>query len=417
MERDIYSPDSYAAGTPHEVFDALRAESPVAWQDTPEWGGYFAVLTHEAVVQASRDPAIFSASTGGVVIDDLDEQSLQAMRGMLLAMDPPRHGAHRKPLAPSFKARVIGEMEGRIREICGSIFDEITASADGGERGDSIEVDFVHDVTARLPSQVMGELMGLPEGDWMAIHKMAERNTSGQDPDYVPEDEDPDAPSSSFQMISYGMQLAASRRGQESTEDLTTILLESPIADEEAEGGERYLSDLDFGMYFSQLVTAGNDTTKTMLSSGLHALLDHPEQFASVRADTSLLPGAVEEILRWANPLHYFRRTATADTVLAGQPIAAGDKVVLMYSAANRDPLVFENPHVFDISRSPNPHLSFGIGGHFCLGAQLARLEGRVFFDELFTRFGDVELVGEPVRLRSNLNNALKRLPVRLTIS
>lgn len=412
MDRDIYSPDSYAAGTPHDVLDAMRAEAPLAWQDTPDGGGYFAILTHEAVVDASRDPAIYSASTGGVVLEDLDEQSMAAMRGMLLAMDPPRHSAHRKPLAPSFKARVIGEMEDRIRTICTTIFDDL--EADGGA---AIDVDFVHDVTARLPSQVMGELMGLPEGDWMAIHHMAERNTSGQDPDFVDPDEDPDAPSASFQMIGYGMKLAASRRDVEPTEDLTTILLESPIADVDDDGNpiERYLSDLDFGMFFVQLVTAGNDTTKTMLSSGLHALLDHPEQLAAVRADSSRLAGAIEEILRWANPLHYFRRTATEDTVLAGQQIAAGDKVALMYSAANRDPAVFENPHAFDISRSPNPHLSFGIGGHFCLGAHLARLEGKVFFEELFKRFTTMEITGDPIRVRSNLNNGLKRLPIRLT--
>lgn len=413
MDRDIYSPDSYVVGSPHEVFDALRAEGPVVWQSTPDGGGYFAVLSHQAVVEASRDAAIYSASDGGVVIEDLDEQSLQAMRGMLLAMDPPRHGAHRKPLAPSFKVRVIGQMEDRIRAICGTIFDELVPAG-----ATSVDVDFVHDVTSKLPSQVMGELMGLPEGDWMAIHKMAEQNTSGQDPDIAADATDPDAPSASFQMIGYGMKLAASRRGQEPTDDLTTILLESPIADGTNDDGtpkEKYLSDLDFGMFFVQLVTAGNDTTKTMLSSGLHALLDHPEQLAAVRADTALLPGAVEEILRWANPLHYFRRTATTDTVLAGQSIAAGDKVVLMYSAANRDPLVFDDPHAFDITRSSNPHLSFGIGGHFCLGAHLARLEGRVFFEELFARFSSIELIGEPVRLRSNLNNALKQLPVRLT--
>ncbi len=410
MERDIYSPDSYVDACPHEVFDALRAEGPVVWQDTPDGGGYHAVLTHEAVIEASRDAAIYSASAGGVVIEDLDEQSLQAMRGMLLAMDPPRHGAHRKPLSPSFKARVIGEMEGRIRDICTTIFDDLLPA---GEQ--TVEVDFVHDVTSKLPSQVMGELMGLPEGDWMAIHKMAERNTSSQDPEIAT---DPDAPSASFEMIGYGMKLAESRRGKQPTEDLTTILLESPIADgTNADGSpnEKYLSDLEFGMFFVQLVTAGNDTTKTMLSSGLHALLTHPEQLVAVRADSSLLPSAVEEILRWANPLHYFRRTATADTELAGQAISAGDKVVLLYSAANRDPAVFDAPHDFDITRSTNPHLSFGIGGHFCLGAHLARLEGRVFFEELFKRFSDIELIGKPVRLRSNLNNALKRLPVRLT--
>jgi len=174
------------------------------------------------------------------------------------------------------------------------------------------------------------------------------------------------------------------------------------------------MSDIDFGSFFVQLVTAGNDTTKTMLAGGLLALLQHPGQLAELRADPGLIPGAVEEILRWANPLHYFRRTATAATELRGVPIASGDKVLMYYTSANRDEDVFADPHRFDIHRTPNPHLSFGIAEHFCLGVHLARLEGKVFLEELLTTFGTVELVGEPRRTRSNLNNAVKVLPIRL---
>jgi cytochrome P450 len=175
------------------------------------------------------------------------------------------------------------------------------------------------------------------------------------------------------------------------------------------------MSDIDFGSFFVQLVTAGNDTTRTMLSSGLLALLQHPEQLADLRADPSLMAGAVEEILRWANPLHYFRRTASEDTVLGGVDIAAGDKVAMYYTAANRDPAVFTDPHRFDITRSPNPHLSFGIAEHFCLGVHLARLEGRIFFEELLAAFPTIEATGDPVRLRSNLNNSYKKVPVHLS--
>jgi cytochrome P450 len=164
-----------------------------------------------------------------------------------------------------------------------------------------------------------------------------------------------------------------------------------------------------------QLVTAGNDTTKTMLSSGLLALLEHPEQLDALARDRSLVAGAVEEILRFANPLHYFRRTASADTVLHDVEIKAGDKVAMYYTSANRDEDVFDEPDRFDICRTPNPHLSFGVAEHFCLGVHLARLEGRVFFEELLSTFSTIELTGEPKRVRSNLNNALKSLPVRLT--
>ena len=174
------------------------------------------------------------------------------------------------------------------------------------------------------------------------------------------------------------------------------------------------MTDIDFASFFVQLVTAGNDTTKTMLSSGLLALLRHPDQLAELRTDPSLMPGAVEEILRWANPLHYFRRTASADTELHDTLIAEGDKVAMMYTSANRDEAVFDDPSGFDIHRHPNPHVSFGIGEHFCLGVHLARLKARMFFEELLATFPTIELRGEPKRTRSNLNNALKSLPVTL---
>jgi cytochrome P450 len=174
------------------------------------------------------------------------------------------------------------------------------------------------------------------------------------------------------------------------------------------------MDPVEFATLFVQLVTAGQDTTQTMLSSGTLALIDHPEQLAALRDDLSLVPDAVEEILRWANPLHYFRRTATEAAEIRGKRIKAGDKVAMYYTSANRDEDVFDNPQSFDVSRSPNKHLSFGQAEHFCVGAHLARLEGKVFFTELLTTFGAIEVCGEPLRLRSNLNNALRTLPVKL---
>ena len=405
---DIYSPDVYVEAPPHALFEELRRTSPVFWQDMPDEPGYWAVLKHADVVHVAKHPVLFSATEGGVVLENLEPDRLAMMQNMLLAMDPPRHLDYRRPLAPSFKAKVIAQLETRIRTICREIM------ANAAEKGD---VEFVHDVTGSLPSQVIGELMGLPREDWDHIHRLAEMNTSGQDPDLNPNNPDAaDSPDSyagggadgSTQMAMYAMQFAATHRTQEPREDLTTLILGS-------EFGGRYMTDLDFGSFFVQLVTAGNDTTKTMLASGLHALLQHPDQMAALRADRSLIPGAVEEILRWANPLHYFRRTATADTVLRGVEIKAGDKVAMYYTSANRDEDVFDDPHAFDIRRDPNPHLSFGIAEHFCLGVHLARLEGRAFFDELLSTFSDIELIGEVKRTRSNLNNAVKSVPVRLT--
>jgi len=204
------------------------------------------------------------------------------------------------------------------------------------------------------------------------------------------------------------MQFAAQRRTEEPRDDLTSLILAGNF-------GDGPMSDLDFGIFFVQLVTAGNDTTKTMLSSGTEALLAHPDQLADLRADRTLMGGAVEEILRYVNPLHYFRRTALADTEIAGVPIAEGEKVAMMYTSANRDEAVFgDTAQQFDIRRSPNPHVSFGFAAHFCLGVHLARLEGKVFFDELLDTFSTIEQTGPSRRIRSNLNNGLKHLPIHL---
>jgi cytochrome P450 len=403
---DLSDPDTYIDGPPHEVFAELRVNDPVHWQDMRGEPGYWAVLRHADVVHVAREPTLFSAERGGVVIEDLDTERLAMMRNMLLSMDPPRHLDYRRPLVPSFKAKIIGGLEGRIRTICKEIMAGAAAQRD---------VEFVHDVTASLPSQVVGELMGLPREDWPQIHRWAEMNTSGQDPEFRESDAgDPDAAGyntnpgdGTVHMAMYAIELAARRRREPPREDLTSLILGT-------EFGGSLMTDIDFASFFVQLVTAGNDTTKTMLSSGLLALLGHPDQLAELRADPSLMPGAVEEILRWANPLHYFRRTASADTELSGTRIAAGDKVAMMYTSANRDETVFHDPNGFDIHRHPNPHVSFGIGEHFCLGVHLARLEARVFFEELLATFPTIEQRGEAKRTRSNLNNALKSLPVTL---
>jgi cytochrome P450 len=396
---DLYDPDAYVAGPPHEIFAELRRTQPVYFQEMSGEPGYWAVLKHADVVHVAREPLLFSASEGGVMLENLEPAQLDMMRNMLLAMDPPRHVDYRRPIAPRFKARVIANMEGQIRNICREIM------ANAGDKGD---VEFVHDVTSSLPSRVIGELMGLPAADLPMIHRLAEMNTSGQDSEYTTaQQSESDISQGTIDMAMYAIEFAGRRRQEEPRADLTTLLLETDF-------NGHYMTDIDFGSFFVQLVTAGNDTTKTMLSSGLLALLQHPEQLAELRADPSLVPGAVEEILRWANPLHYFRRTATADTELRGVPIEAGAKVAMIYTSANRDEDVFADSQRFDIHRHPNPQLSFGIAEHFCLGVHLARLEGRVFFEELLGTFPSIELTGDPIRVRSNLNNALKVLPVRL---
>lgn len=397
----IANPNTYLNGPPHELFAELRRTSPVHWVEMRNEPGYWAVLRHKDVREVAKQPILFSASAGGIVIENLPEERLEQVRGMLLAMDPPRHMDYRRDLADSFKATTIASLEGRIRTICVGILDHAAEMRD---------VEFVSDVTSALPSQVVGEIMGLPPEDWPRIHAIAESLVSAQDPDlaklsstYAGSSGDP-----FVDMAIYAMQYSQRRRSEPPKKDLTTVLHQSDF-------NGKPMDDIAFATFFVQLVTAGNDTTKTLLSSGLLALLDRPEQLAMLRKDHSLIPGAVEEMLRWANPLHYFRRTATADATIGDQPIRKGDKVAMIYTSANRDEAVFDDPQSFDIRRNPNPHVSFGFAEHFCLGAHLARLEARVFFEELLKRFANIEQTGPARRVRSNLNNALKSLPIRLS--
>ncbi len=393
---DLYDPQGYYDSAPHETFAKLRATTPVYWQEIPGQAGYWALLKHADVEYVARTPQVFSASLGGIVIEDGDEESLAGQREMLLAMDPPRHRWYRRPLIPSFGLRTIAGLEERIREISR----DALLAVEGRD-----QVEFVQEVAAVLPTTVTGELFGIPQEDWPHLHHLAELGTRagdiGNDDGYTGRD-------TSMQMGMYGFEHASRRRGQEPREDLTDLILSADFGD------GHHLSDAEFGAFFVQIFTAGQDTTQTMLASGLLALLQHPDQLQLLRDDPARIPLAVEEILRWANPLHYFRRTATEDTELRGVPIKAGEKVAMMYTSANRDEEVFPDSQAFDITRNPNRHLSFGLAEHFCLGVHLARLEGRVFFEELLDRYSRIELAGPPVRVRSNLNNGLNRLPVSL---
>ena len=393
---NLADPDTFTNGVPHEALADLRRRDPVHWQPMDGEPGFWAVLRHSDVVEVARHPEVFSSNARGVTIEDADASTLQRVRTMLLAMDPPRHSLYRAPVSTHFRPRVIAGLEDRVRGVCRAIMAEVR---------DRREVDFVQDVAAQLPTRVIGDLFGLPPQDWQYLRRLAERITGSQDPDLA------EGGGAGSEMACYAVDLAATRRRRAgdlgAADDLTSAILQ-------AQFGDRPMSDADFGGFFVQLVTAGNDTTRGMLSSGLLTLLRHPDQLAELRSEPALLAGAVEEIARYDNPLHYFRRTALADVELSATAIRAGDKVAMYYTSANRDEDVFEEPQKFLIRRKRNPHLSFGRGIHFCLGAHLARLEGGLFFAELFDTFRTIELAGDPVRIRSNLNNSLKRLPVAL---
>jgi len=393
---DVYDPDRYVAGAPYADFARLRRERPIHWQATPDGDGYWAVTKHADVAEVSRNPELFSSARGFVVIEPLSEAQLAMMRFTLLGMDPPEHARLRRTLLAAFTPRMVAALEPRVREIARGIM------ARGAAKG---VVEFVEDMAGELPMQVIGELLGVPEAERARLRAWAAQLTGSQDTDLNPGGAEA-APAASIEMAMYAIGLAQARRGATGS-DLTTVAVN-------AEVDGHTMTDAEFGGFFVQLATAGNDTTRNLLSSGLRLLLAHPDQLESLRADESLIPGAVEEMLRYESPLHYFRRTATRDTALRGQAIRAGERVVLLYGSANRDEDVFRDAERFDVRRSPNPHLSFGFGEHFCLGAALARLEARVFFEELLRAFPRIELAGESRHQRSNLNNALKSLPVRL---
>ncbi len=393
---DIFDPDWYAHHDPHDTFAELRRTDPVHWQELPSGPGCWAILRHADVVHVARHPELFSSWLGGVVLDDPDEEQLDQTRNMLLVKDPPQHTAYRRPLAPHFGPRVVGAMEDQIRRRCGAIFDWA---------GEQDEVELVHQVAGALPAQVIGVIMGLPDDDWSMIQRWADLQLSGQDDEVTAGYEG----NASLEMAMYAAELAAERRRRPPRDDITSLLLESTFDDGKA------MSDLEFASFFVQLVTAGNDTTKTLTSAGTYELVRRPDQLAALRDDPSMIPQAVEELLRYCNPVHYMRRTATADVELGGKQIRAGDKLATVYTSANRDEEVFADPQALDIGRDPNPHLSFGIGAHFCLGAHLARLEAKVFFEELLATFATIEVTSEPVKVRSNLTNGFKRMGVHLS--
>lgn len=393
---DLYSPDRYEDAVPHEAFDELRSRCPVSRQSRPDGGEYWLLTRHADVVDVSRNHRQFSSERAFVMVDDLPEEILEQVRGQLLGMDPPRHGPIRRLVISRFTRSMLAEMEPRIRQICREIFAAV---------GDGDACDFVNDLAGPLPTAVIGEMMGVPEDMWEQMRIWSDMQTSGDDPDLGATAEE--IQQASVEMGSYGYQLACERKDQ-GGDDLTSLLVNVGI------DGER-VSELEFASLFVQITVAGNETTRGLLASGMQQLLEQEELYRQLEADPSLIPAAVEEMLRYCCPLHYFRRTATVPAEIAGQPVLEGDRVVMMYSAANRDPAVFEDPHRFDIRREENPHLAFGHGIHLCLGANLARLEARVFFEEFFRAFSSIEMTGPVQRIRSNMVNGPKAMPVRLT--
>jgi cholest-4-en-3-one 26-monooxygenase len=400
---DLLDLSRFQRGEHHEMFRRLRAEAPVSWQDMPRGQGFWNVVKHRDVVEVNRDQQRFSSELGGVNIWDFDDVATDRgqadPRGlMMLYMDPPKHTRYRLLVNKGFTPRMIGLLEQYLRHRSTVIVDNIIETG---------SCDLVEDLAAELPLQAIAEIMGVPQEDRRLLFAWSNRMIGMDDPEYASED----ASVAAADLYLYVNELARNRRS-DPRDDIVTTLINAEIE------GDR-LSELEFDMFMLLLTVAGSETTRNAITWGMHALMGHPDSYAEMREaldDEARFNTAVEEVLRWASPVLYFRRTATLDTVVGGQPVARGDKVVMWYISANRDEEVFDNPYDFDIRRDPNDHIVFGGGGnHYCLGANLARMELRLMLRGILGRIPDMRPAGEPEMLRSNFIGGIKHLPVVYT--
>jgi cholest-4-en-3-one 26-monooxygenase len=395
---DLTNPDSFAEGVPHAWFRRQRAEAPVAWHEETDGPGFWSVSRWEDLKHVSRSPKLFSSWLGATNIEDRSEEELAGMRAIMLNMDPPQHVKFRRIVQREFTPRRVEAMRPRVRQMARRVVDDVAHKG---------ECEFVGDVAAKLPLQVICEMMGVPEHDRQGIFDLSNRLIGFDDPEYSTSEQD--GKIASAEMFTYALHRAAKVLADpEPQDDLVHRLLTSDV------DGEK-LTEIEFSSFFLLLAIAGNETTRTVTTWGMHCLMAHADQRDRLLRDPSLLPAAVEEILRFEPAVHYFRRTATQDTEIRGQRVAAGDKVVMWYPSANRDESVFDAPDRFDVGRTPNPHLSFGIGEHFCLGSHLARMQLQEVFRELLRRLPDMTLAAPPRRLRSNFVNGCKEMRVRFT--
>jgi cytochrome P450 len=405
---DLASHDFFVDAFPHEAFRLLREHDPVHWQpEPPPNHGFWAITKYHDVETVIDDPATFSSEHGGVILEEMAPDELAARKSMM-ETDPPRHTRMRKIASPLFTPRAMKDYEGYCRDIARDVLDKALAKG---------EFDFVLDVAKELPIRVLVRILGVPDEDTDRLIEWGDTMIGNTDPEYtslvIDRDDTSDYRLMPFRspaaadMMNYGHRMAEIR-AEDPQSDLVTKLVHAEV------DGDR-LSTRDFDNFFVLLVVAGNETTRNGISHGMQALMDNPDQLRLLQDDPSLIPSAVEEMLRWGSPTIMFRRTATRDTELRRVKIAEGDKVVVWFASADYDEEVFPDPFRFDVRRSPNRHFAFGAGGpHFCLGAPLARLEMRVMFEELLPRIASMEPAGEVSRLRSNFINGIKHMPVRV---
>ena len=400
---------SLPPATRERAFKTLRDERPIPFFPEPDlqidWipqgPGYYALTRHADVVEASRHPDIFQSGRGAVSIPDMPVVFLEFF-GSMINIDDPRHARLRGIVSAGFTPRMLQKLEGDVRRAAAGIVDDVQAKG---------ACDFVTEVASRLPLRVICDMMGIPAGEEAAVAGHSSIILSQGDPEFIPEGVDiPTALLGAGQALAELVQDLGEFRKRQPTDDLTSALVNANVDGE-------HLSDQELASFFILLVVAGNETTRNAISHGLKVLTDNRDQRRLWLEDfDGRAPAAVEEIVRWASPVIWMRRTASRDATLGGQQFHEGDKVLLFYNSANRDEAAFVSPDRFDVRRDPNPHVGFGgPGPHFCLGAHLARREITVMFRELFSRLPDIEATGEPEMLQSSFINGIKHLDAAFT--
>ncbi len=404
--------DLFETGNPWLAFDELRSTAPVHWdaEDAPNHG-FWSLTRYHDIVSVLRDTETFSSERGTVNLEELDDEQIEARKSML-ETDGVRHRALRRLMQGEFTPRAVAGYETFLRGLTASTLDAAFAKG---------EFDFVAEVAADFPIRVLARMLDVPDADIYKLIDWGNRMVGNTDPEHTDvlatseESEKyrllPFRSPAALEVFEYGRELADARRGTDRTDLVSRLVNQVP------EDGIP-LSERDFNSYFLLLVVAGNETTRHTITHSMNYLMQNPDQLALLQERPDLIPWAVEEFLRLASPVYHFRRTATRDTEINGQAIREGDKVVTWFAAGNRDPEVFENPYVMDVTRNPNEHMAFGRGGpHMCLGNSLARLEIRIMFESLLPRISSMTATGEVSRLRSNFVNGIKRFPVRVELA
>jgi cytochrome P450 len=391
----LVDPSAYADGRLERACDTLRNTSPVHRVDEEAFLPFYVLTKHHDVQEVERNPARFLAAPRYRLRRKPDDLRGEPARS-LVSMDPPDHTEYRALTADWFHPRKLDVFDESVRALARAAVDRMAAHDE--------PYDFVTEVSMQLPLAVICSMLGIPESDRDLVLRLTQLAFGSEDAEYQ-QLAQVDGMESGMRFAQYFAGVAQDRLAHP-TDDLSSVLAHSQLHGEPLPPG-------DLLGYFGILATAGHDTTSSTIAGGLQALVEHPDELERLRADPSLVPSAVEEMIRWVSPVKSFMRTAVEDTELRGQPLTAGDAVLLLYASANRDEEVFADAHRFDVGRDPNRHLAFGHGIHFCLGAQLARLETRAFFAELIPRLRDIEITGEPQLVKTLFVGGLKHLPIR----